>query len=193
MFQEHVAVIRRISLSRLGTLTRRRAVCIGAAAGLATFAEAPARAYFLQHPVLEIFQPGPIALPDFLAGSPADAEPARAISQIIATDLKRSGVVVPIDQATFIEKIVNIDVLPQFADWRAIKAEELVTGRVTSQPDARIKVEFRLWDVFGGVQLGGMQYLSTPDDFRRIAHMISDAIYERLTGKTGNFGSSTSP
>jgi TolB protein len=102
-------------------------------------------------------------------------------------------VVVPIDHAMFIEKIVNIDASPQFADWRAIKAEELVTGRVTSQADARIKVEFRLWDVFRGAQLAGQQYLSTPDDLRRMAHMISDVIYERLTGRKGNFGSGAPP
>ena len=101
MFEKHVA-------SRLGTLTRRRAVCIGAAAGVAVFAKAPACAEpILQHPVIESFQPGRIALPDFRAGSPADAEPARAISQIITTDLKRSGVFAPIDQATFIEKFRN--------------------------------------------------------------------------------------
>jgi TolB protein len=161
---------------------------------VAVFAKSPACAEPIpQHPVIENFQPGRIALPDFLAGSPADAEPARAISQIIAADLKRSGVVVPIDHAMFIEKIVNIDASPQFADWRAIKAEELVTGRVTSQADARIKVEFRLWDVFRGAQLAGQQYLSTPDDLRRMAHMISDVIYERLTGRKGNFGSGAPP
>ncbi|SHH17106.1 hypothetical protein [Bradyrhizobium erythrophlei] len=187
MFQERAA-------SRLCTLTRRHAVYFAAAAGVAMFANAAARAdFFRQQPVIRYFQPVLIALPDFLAGSPADAETAHAISQIIATDLKHSGVFVPIDQATFFEKNVNVDVLPQFADWRAIKAQELVTGRVTHQPDARIKVEFRLWDVFGGVQLAGQQYFSAPEDFSRIGHMISDTIYERLTGKKGTLGSSASP
>jgi TolB protein len=134
-------------------------------------------------------QPVPIALPDFLAGSPADGEAARGISQIITGNLKRSGLFAPIDPAAFIEKITNTDVPPRFADWRAINAQALVTGRITRQADGRLKAEFRLWDVLGGTMLNGQQYFTTPDNFRRIAHIISDAIYERLTGEKGYFDS----
>ena len=134
-------------------------------------------------------QPVPIAVTDFLAGSPGDAETARGVSQIITGNLRRSGLFAPIDPAAFIEKITNTDVAPRFADWRAINAQALVTGRVTRQPDGRLKAEFRLWDVLGGGQQAGQQYFTTPDNYRRIAHIISDAIYERLTGEKGYFDS----
>jgi TolB protein len=78
--------------------------------------------------------------------------------------------------------------LPRFADWRAINAQALVTGRVT-QADGRLKVEFRLWDVFAGQQLRGEQYNTTADNWRRISHIISDAVYERITGEKGYFDS----
>jgi TolB protein len=131
----------------------------------------------------------PIALPDFLASGPAEAEAARGISQIITGNLKRSGLFAPIDHTAFIEKITNTYVAPRFPDWRAINAQALVTGRIARQADGRLATEFRLWDVLGGVQLNGQQYIATPDNFRRIAHIISDSIYERLTGEKGYFDS----
>jgi TolB protein len=133
------------------------------------------------------FQPMPIALPDFLGGSPGDSELARSITQVVAADLRRSGLFAPIDPAAYIERIVNTDAVPRFPDWRAINAQALVTGRLTRQPDGRLKSEFRLWDVFAGQQLIGQQYFTTPDNWRRVAHIISDAIYERLTGEKGYF------
>ena len=129
----------------------------------------------------------PIAIPDFLGGTPAEADTARNISGIITANLRRSGLFNPIDQAAFIEKISNVDAAPRFPDWRAINAQALVTGRAVRQPDGRFRVDFRLWDVFAATQLHGQQYITTPDNWRRIAHIISDAIYERLTGEKGYF------
>jgi TolB protein len=132
-------------------------------------------------------QPVPIALPDFIGGTPGDSETARNVTQIITSNLRRSGLFNPIDPAAYIEKIVNIDAVPKFPDWRAINAQGLVTGRITKQSDGRLKAEFRLWDVFAGSQLAGQQYSTTAENWRRIAHIISDAIYERLTGEKGYF------
>ncbi len=132
-------------------------------------------------------QPLPIALPDFVAGGAGDGEVARNVTQVITANLRRSGLFAPIDPAAYIEKIVNVDAVPRFPDWRAINAQGLVTGRMTRQPDGRLKAEFRLWDVSAGQQLMGQQYFTTPDNWRRIAHIISDQIYERLTGEKGYF------
>jgi TolB protein len=170
-------------------LTRRRLLA-ATAAGAGALLGLPvwqARAQLRLDVTQGNVQPLPVALPDFVSGSPADGEQARAVSQIIAGDLKRSGLFAPIDPSAFIEKITTIDSVPRFPDWRAINAQGLVTGRITRQSDGRLKTEFRLWDVFGGVQLMGQQYFTSPDNFRRIAHIIADAIYERLTGEKGYF------
>ena len=132
-------------------------------------------------------QPMPVAITDFGAGAPAEGEMARNVSGIIGANLRRSGLFAPIDPAAFIEKIANSDAVPRFPDWRAINAQALVTGRLTRQGDGRLKAEFRLWDVFAGQQLAGQQYFTTPENWRRVAHIISDAIYERLTGEKGYF------
>src|ERR1700751_4065232 len=135
------------------------------------------------------FQPIPIAIPNFVPGSPADAQVGADVAQVITNNLQRSGLFAPIDQAAFIEKITNIDTAPQFQSWKTINAQALVTGRMTRQGDGRLKAEFRLWDVTSGPQLTGQQYFTSPEYWRRIAHIISDQIYERLTGEKGYFDS----
>src|SRR5262245_25998910 len=132
-------------------------------------------------------QPMPIAIPDFAGATAADGEAARGVSQVITNNLKRCGLFAPIDPAAFIERAVGVDANPRFEDWRVINAQALVVGRLSRQADGRFKVDFRLWDVSGGQQLIGQQYFSSADIWRRIAHIISDAIYERLTGEKGYF------
>src|SRR5262249_48771247 len=131
--------------------------------------------------------PIPIAIPDFLGGTPGDTDAARGITGVITNNLRRSGLFAPIDPAAYIERIANFDMLPRFPDWKTINAQALVTGRVPRQPDGRLKVEFRLWDVSSGQQLTGQQYFTSPDNWRRIAHIVSDSVYERLTGEKGYF------
>ena len=76
---------------------------------------------------------------------------------------------------------------PRFPDWRVINAQALVTGGVARQGDGRLQARFRLWDVFAGNQLDGQQYFTAPDNWRRIAHIISDADLRALTGEKGYF------
>ncbi len=128
-------------------------------------------------------EPLPIAVTDFLSSNELGAE----ITNIIAADLKSSGLFAPIDKGAFIEKISNPDAAPRFDDWKVINAQALVTGRVTQESDGRLRAEFRLWDTFAGQQLIGEQFFANKANSRRVAHIIADAIYERLTGEKGYF------
>jgi TolB protein len=132
-------------------------------------------------------QPLPIAIPDFIAQQQSDAQAGANIAGVVRADLERSGLFKPLDPKSFIEAIRDINTPPNFANWRVINAQGLVTGQVATQPDGRLRVDFRLWDVFGGSQMLGLQYFTTPENWRRIAHMISDQIYERITGEKGYF------
>ncbi|GAB6996225.1 Tol-Pal system beta propeller repeat protein TolB [Bradyrhizobium sp. 17-4] len=133
------------------------------------------------------FAPVPIAIPNFAAGTPGDAEVGVGVTQVITNNLKRSGLFAPIDQAAYLEKQINIDAAPNFNNWKSINAQALVTGRMTRQGSGRVKAEFRLWDVNTGQQLAGQQYDTSAEYWRRIAHIISDQIYERMTGEKGYF------
>jgi TolB protein len=126
-------------------------------------------------------QPLPIAIPAFGGGGPG-AE----IASVIAANLQRSGLFRPLDPATFIEKDLTTAVQPRFPDWKQINAQALVNGMVRTV-DGRLVVDFRLWDVFSEQQLLGLQFTASPENWRRIAHKISDQIYERLTGEKGYF------
>ncbi|WP_309642922.1 Tol-Pal system beta propeller repeat protein TolB [Phenylobacterium sp.] len=125
-------------------------------------------------------QPLPIAIPGF------SGERGAEIAQVINGNLERSGLFRPIDQNAFVEKTMDVNVQPRFPDWKAINAQALVNGQVTVE-SGRLTVNFRLWDVYSEQQLLGLQFTSTTENWRRVAHKISDAVYERLTGEKGYF------
>jgi TolB protein len=168
-------------------LTRRCALALGALGGALTFMPRRAGAVVRLDITEGNFQPLPIAIPKFLAAGQDDSDTANAVTQIVTANLQRSGLFAPIDPTAYIERIASVDAVPRFPDWRNVNAQALVTGRIGRQADGRLQAEFRLWDVLAGQQLDGKQYLTTPDNWRRIAHIISDAIYERLTGQGGYF------
>ena len=169
-------------------VTRRRVLALGAFAAGMTLSARDAAAVVRLDVTSGNFQPLPIAVPDFL-GAAGDADLARGVSQIITNNLKRCGLFAPIDPAAFIEKIADVNSTPRFPDWRTINAQALVVGRVARQQDGRLAADFRLWDVVAGSQLAGQKYTTTPDNWRRVAHIISDDIYEKLTGEKGYFDS----
>ena len=168
-------------------LTRRQVVIGGGTAAFVLPSLASAQTK-LTVPGGEV-APTPIAIPNFVAGSPGDEEVGAGVAQVISNNLKRSGLFAPIDPSAFIEHISDSDKRPQFESWKAINAQFLVVGRITRQNDGRLKAEFRLWDVLKGGGGEGQQYFTSPEYWRRIAHIISDQIYEHVTGEKGYFDS----
>jgi TolB protein len=131
--------------------------------------------------------PMPVAAVDFLAASPATQQVGRDITQVIRDNLDRSSLFRAVAPAAFIERIQALNIPPRFADWKIIDAQALVVGQVTALPQNRIRVEWKLWDVYAEQFLTGSTSGTTSDNWRRIAHRISDQIYEQLTGERGYF------
>jgi TolB protein len=127
-------------------------------------------------------RPLPIAIADFAGPNGA------AIAGAVRSNLGRSGLFQIQDPAGFLQKDTEINVAPRFPAWREIKTEALVIGSGKAQ-DGRLRVEFRLWDVSGESQMLGLEFASADENWRRIAHKVSDAIYKRLTGEDGYFDS----
>ena len=131
--------------------------------------------------------PLPIAIPDFY-GEGGDASlTGRNIAGVIAANLERSGLFRPLDPKSFLQSPEQLQAAPRFPDWRAINAQALVSGKTALQADGRLDVEFRLWDVLGAQQMLGFSYKTPPNNWRRIAHIIADEIYKRVTGEQGYF------
>ncbi len=108
------------------------------------------------------------------------------ISSIIEINFKRSGLFNPLNKESFVQKPDIAHIKPRFEDWKLIKAQALVTGKVTVTDD-KLRAEFRLWDVIAAKEMVALAFSTTPDNWRRVAHIISDKIYQRLTGEEGYF------
>lgn len=132
-------------------------------------------------------EPLPIAVSDFYASGGDAAGAGGDIAGVITANLERSGLFRPVDRRAFIQEPASLHAGPRFADWRLINAEALVSGSVDVQADGRLRVEFRLWDVLAEQQMIGLAYTTAPGNWRRIAHIISDEVYKRLTGEEGYF------
>jgi TolB protein len=164
-------------------LTRRTAS--GLLAGVASSLLLPRRS-FAQDQYFNVkpgsnFKPVNVAVTQF-AG---DAGPN--IASIISNNFSRSVFLAPVDPGRFPQQISNPDQAPQFDAWKAVDAQFIVTGRSGAGGGGRLQTDFRLWDVNSGTQVAGQQYVTDPNNSRRVAHIISDAIFSRITGEKGFF------
>jgi TolB protein len=139
--------------------------------------------------------PLPIAISDFyldskLSDNIKKLQLESKISELIKNNLSRSGLFFSLEKKSFIQLPEVAHNKPRFEDWAFIKAQVLVTGKISLEKEGnRLRVEFKLWDVISGTELSALAFYTSPDNWRRISHMISDKIYERLTGEKGYFDS----
>ena len=108
------------------------------------------------------------------------------ISLIVEKNLKTSGLFNPLNKDAFLQAPDIANLKPRFEDWNLIKAQALITGKVKFQND-KLRVEFRLWDVLAGKEMMALAFTTVPSNWRRVGHIITDKVYERLTGEKGYF------
>ena len=108
------------------------------------------------------------------------------ISSVVENNFRSTGLFNPLNKEAFVQKADIAHLKPRFEDWSLITAQALVTGKILIK-DEKLKVEFRLWDIAANKEMIALAFTTTPSNWRRVAHIISDKIYERLTGETGYF------
>ena len=173
------------------SLLSRRAVLGSGAAAVAVGSIAPhlpAQAQVRIDITKGQVQPMPIAVSPFTGAQPQDSRVGQDMTNVIASNLERSGLFKPIDSKAYIQTAAALRTQPpRFPDWRAINAQVLIHGNTEALGDGRMRTEFRLWDVLGKSQMEGRVYTTSGQNWRRVSHIISDAIYKRITGEDGYF------
>jgi TolB protein len=108
------------------------------------------------------------------------------ISLVVENNLKQTGLFNPLAKDAFLQKPDIAHFKPRFEDWKLIKAQALITGRVEIINE-NLRVEFRLWDVLAAKEMLAIAFTTVPTNWRRVGHIITDKVYERLTGEKGYF------
>ena len=132
-------------------------------------------------------EPLPIAIANFTGNEGSTNKIGMQISSVISNNLVSSGQFKAIESAAFIAPPTSPSVRPNFTDWTPLGIKALITGSVKNLNNEQIEVEFRLWDVIAETDLIGLRLSVTSKAWRRVAHIISDEIFERLSGDSGYF------
>ncbi len=167
--------------TKMTLLTRRNAIKLGLVGGAALAAN-PAFAQLQIVVEGANFQPLPIAIPDFASSDPTFG---REVAEIVRNNLRRSGLFLPLDPASLPVRVGDVNAQPDFPSWRAVNVDGVVMGAV--ERGAQITASVRVWDTAQAVQVVGTQLGTDAQSWRRIGHIISDAIYQSLAGETGYF------
>jgi TolB protein len=130
------------------------------------------------------FKPVTVAVTPFVGEEGSDK-----IDSIVSNDFARSIFLLPVNPTSFPETIANPDVRPNIDAWKTIDAQFVLTGRVLRPDSGHVTAQFRLWDASSGEQVAGEQYTTEAANARRVAHMIADSVFSRVTGEKGFFDS----
>ena len=136
-----------------------------------------------------VIEPLPFAVPDFVPANAAAAQVARDLARVIAADLAGTGLFREVPNTAYISQVSDFAAPVNYADWKAINAQALITGSVSAAGD-QLTGQFRVYDVFSDAELGnGLQFTGSTAGWRRMAHKVADAVYSRITGEGGYFDS----
>lgn len=128
-----------------------------------------------------------LATPTFSGTDAESSDVASKITSVIDGNLDRSGLFYMIPKQSYIQNDLTINAVPDYASWSNIKSQALVIGSVENMGGGNLRVQFRLWDIAANKQTIAKSYKATTNGWRRIAHLISDEIYQHLTGEAGYF------
>ncbi len=128
----------------------------------------------------------PIAIVPF--GVETDLSVDFKVSDVIRSDLERTGRFDVLDPDGYISQPTSPEDIV-FSDWQLIKVDFFLIGRITRDADSdKVLLAVRLYDTFEQKQVTGEQFIATePSELRKIAHRISNMVFEKVTGERSSF------
>jgi len=127
-------------------------------------------------------EPMPIAIAPF-----SGEGRAQDIRQIIEDNLQGTGLFRIIDENAYTQKLTDVRLSPDFPAWQVINAQALLFANVENTEDNKLKISFRLWDVYGQYPMLGRVLTLSSNEWRRLGHIVSDLVYSQITGESGYF------
>ncbi len=146
----------------------------------------PARAELKVDIVAGATNPISVAVQKFETVGNVRSRDAAMIRSVVESDLKSTGLFRIVGHDAFPE-YVEMGKLPNFKSWAAIKTQVLVQAKLMAEPAGGYRLEFYVWDVDAQEQIEAQSLVASQKSARRMAHIMADAIYERLTGEIGYF------
>ena len=128
----------------------------------------------------------PVAVVPFALQGVAGQLPPVDIAAVIDANLKRSGRFSTLPRNEMLSR-PSSSIEVNFKDWRLLGSDHIVIGKVQLTSRDQYLVQVQLVDVLREKQLAGFSYPVHKNAMRRLAHQISDVIYEKLTGEKGAF------
>ena len=147
---------------------------------------APARAELKVDIIAGALEPISVAVQKFEIEGNVSSKDAEMIRDVVDADLKSTGLFRIVSRDALPE-FVKMGNLPDFQLWAAVKAQVLVQAKLSAESGGRYNLEFYVWDVNAKEQIEAQSLVASKKSARRLAHIMADAIYERLTGEVGYF------
>ena len=136
--------------------------------------------------------PIPVAFPKIMSDSSGVSaflgfSYANKVREVVLADLERSGLFRIVNERSYIQDFKSMSDMPIFGDWRVINSQVVVQSAILENNGDELELSFKVWDVISQKELLHEVYTADKKSWRRMAHSMADAIYERLTGDKGYF------
>ena len=134
-----------------------------------------------------VIEPIPVAITKFNYKSIKEKILSNNIFEVISNDLTNSGLFRKISNKAFLQNEEEVFFQPLFKDWSLIDANLIISGNIKINKE-KLLVNIKLWDVYREKLILSKKIEGINNkNWRVLAHIVSNLIYERITGEKGYF------